>query len=143
MANFVYNEAKYQIAIGVLDFSSADTRLILVDNTTTCDTEDDVLLMNGFTTLGELSGTGYVRKVLGNTAVNKDFSNDRVEFDADDVVFTGIDAGTAQAALIYFHVTDDTDSIPLIYIDQTDFPIVTNGGDVTLNFNLEGILQFT
>ena len=99
--------------------------------------------MNGFATLGELSDPSYSRAILSNLAVNKDNVNDRAEFDADDEVFSSINAGTAQAALIYLHVTNDTDSIPLIYIDQTDFPIVTNGGDVTLNFNAEGILQFT
>lgn len=144
MANLVYLNAKDQIANGDIDFVNADIRLMLVDSSTTADTENTGIdFIDDFTTLGELSGTGYARAALANQAVNKDVGNNRAEFDADDVTFTGIDAGTAQAALIYLHVTNDADSIPILYIDTTDFPIVTNGGDVTLNFNAEGILQFT
>lgn len=141
MANFVYTKAADEIAKANIDWLNNDIRVILVNNTSTADTEEDVNTISGFATLGELSGTGYSRKVLGTKAVNRDDPNDRSEWDAADVVYTGINAGTAQAAIIYKHVTNDTDSIPLMYIDQTDFPIVTNGGDVTLNFNVEGILQ--
>jgi len=141
MANIVYTQATKEIGDGNIDWINDDIRVILVDNSTTADTEEDAATISGFTTLGELSGTGYSRKVLASKAVNKDDANNRTEFDAADVVYTSINAGTAQAAIIYKHVTNDTDSIPLMYIDQTDFPIITNGGDVTLNFNVEGILQ--
>ena len=141
MANFWYTVATKQIADKLIDWVNDDIRLMLCDNTTSVDTEKDVTLINGFTTLGELSGTGYARKVLASKAANKDDTNDRTELDAGDVLFTGINAGTAANALIFKHVTDDTDSIPLFYIDQADFPIVTNGGNVTLVVNVEGMGQ--
>ncbi len=143
MSNFVYNESKKQIALAGINFASADIRLMLVDNTTTADTEDDANFIDDFTTLGELSGTGYARQALANQAVNEDAANNRAEFIADDVAFTNINAGTAQAAIIFLFVSDDLDSIPILYIDETDFPIITNGGNITLNFNAEGILQFS
>ena len=142
MANFAYTEGKNQILNGDIDFANDDIRVLLVDSSTTCDTEEDVTTLNGFTTLGELSGTGYARKQLANKAVNKDNTNNRAEFNADDVTWNSINAGTAAAAIIYKHVTDDSDSIPLFFIDS-GFPFVTNGGDFTIQWNSEGIAQLT
>ena len=143
MANFFYDEAADDFAKGDIDLIVDDIRLMMVDSSTTTDTERATLFIDDFTTLGELSGTGYVRKALGTKAINKDAPNNRSEFTCADVVFTAINAGTAQAAVVYKHVTTDADSIPIAYIDQVDFPIVTNGGDVTLNINAEGLLQFS
>jgi hypothetical protein len=140
MANFAYTEAKHGILNGDIDLTGDDIRVLLVASGSTCGTEEDVTTISGFTTLSELSGTGYVRKALANEIVNKDNANDRAEFDADDVVWSAINAGTAIAALIYKHVTGDADSIPLFYIDS-NFPFVTNGGDFTLQWNAEGIAQ--
>lgn len=140
MANFAYTHAKHLINKGDIDFDVDDIRVLLVDSSTTSDTEEDVTTISGITTLGELSGTGYVRKALANEIVNKDDVNNRSEFDADDVVWTGINAGTAQAAIYYKHVTNDADSIPLFYVDS-DFPFVTNGGNMTIQHNAEGISQ--
>lgn len=141
MANFLYTQGTKEIGDGNIDWINDDIRVILVDDSTSADTEEDAATISGFTTLGELSGTGYSRKVLASKAVTKDDPNDRTEWDAADVLYSSINAGTAQAAIIYKHVNDDSDSIPIAYIDQTDFPIITNGGDVTLNFNAEGIVQ--
>lgn len=140
MANFVYTNALDLIAKGSIDFLNDDIRIALVDNTTTADTEEDVTLMNGFSTLGELSGTGYSRKVLASKAINKDEANDRSEMDCADVLWSSINAGTAAAAILYKHVSDDTDSIPIAFIDS-NFPFVTNGGDFTLTINAEGLIQ--
>lgn len=142
--SFVYTRAKRDIFNADIDFNLPhDFRIILVDNTTTADTEEDAATISAFTTLGELSGAGYVRKALANEVVNEDTVNNRAEFDADDITWTGIDAGTAQAMILYKHVTNDTDSIPIAYIDTGGFPINTNGGDLTVQWNAEGILQGT
>jgi len=143
MASFVYTEAKRALLAGELDMDTHDIRVMLVDSTTTADTEEDATTISGITTLGELSGTGYARVALANEAVAADNANDRGEFDADDAAWTGIDAGTAQAALVFRHVTNDTDSVPIAYIDTGGFPIVTNGGNLTIQWNAEGILQLT
>ncbi len=79
---------------------------------------------------------------MASKAVNKDDPNDRTEWDAGNIAYTAINAGTAKAAIVYKHVTTDADSIPIAYIDQVDFPIVTNGGDVNVNVNVEGLFQF-
>ena len=146
MASFVYTRAKLQIARGEIIMHSQDIRAMLVKTSgnTTTDTEEDITLMNGFATLGELVATNYVRKALANEATNEDTGNDRAEFDADDIVWSSLGGETNDtigALLVYKHVTNDTDSIPIAYIELTD--TTTNGGDITVAWNVEGIIQLT
>jgi hypothetical protein len=77
-------------------------------------------------------------------AVNEDLTNDRAEFDAADLTWTAIGAGTRaiQGAVVYQFITNDAASIPLIYIDSGGFPKTATGGDIQLQWNTEGILQF-
>jgi hypothetical protein len=62
MPNFLYTQATKEIGDGNIDWINDDIRVILVDNTTSADTEQDAATISGFTTLGELTGTGYSRK---------------------------------------------------------------------------------
>ena len=141
--SLVYTRAKYLLATGALNLATDDIRVLLVDSTTTADTQEDVTNLAAFTTLGELSGTGYARKTFTSEAVNEDTTNNRAEFDAEDLTWTAIDAGTAAAAIVYKHVGADSANIPIAYIDSGGFPKVTNGGDLTITWNAEGILQLT
>lgn len=148
MANFVYNEAKRAHAEGEIDLGAAgdDMRVLLVMNTTTADTEDDVNVISGFTTLDELDDSGYARQALANEVVNEDAPNNRAEFDADDAVFTFNGDGTrdTQAAIVHKHVTNDVDSVPHTFVDSGGFPISSGQtGSVTIQWNAEGIVQFT
>ncbi len=145
MASFVYTNAKAKLMNGGIDLDTDDIRTGLLMTNTTADTEEDTTLMNGFSTLDEMDGANYVRKAMANEAVNTDNANDRGEFDGDDETWTALGAGTRQVAavLLYKHVTNDTDSIPIAYIDTGGFPISANGGDLTVQWNAEGILQLT
>lgn len=145
MSNFVYNEAKKQFLTGGIDLSTDDIRVILVMTNTTADTEDDKNTISGFTTLDEMDGSGYSRQALTSEAVNEDAANDRAEFDAADPTFASLGAGTRQVAgaIIYQHVTNDADSIPICWIDTNGFPFTADGTNFTLQFNAEGILQAT
>ena len=144
--SFVYTVGKFELLKATLDFDAPDDfRVMLVDSTTTADTEEDVSTIGGLTTLGELSGTGYTTggdPMTGDT-VTKDDVNDRAEYDANDTVWTAIDAGTAQAAILIKFITSVSLSVPIAYIDTGGFPITTNGGDLTIQWNAEGILQAT
>lgn len=93
---------------------------------------------------GELSGTGYVRKTLASKTLTYDAANDRVEWDAADVTWTAINAGTAAQAT-YWDNTGATDAGRRLWlnVDSGGFPVVTNGGDLTLQQNAEGIAQGT
>lgn len=145
MASFIYNEAKKQFASGGINLTTADIRVILVMTNTTADTEDDVNTISGFSTLDEMDGANYARGALSGEAVNEDATNNRAEFDATDYTFSSLGAGTrqVQAAVIYAHVTNDADSIPIAYIDTGGFPFTANGGDVVIQWNAEGIIQFS
>ncbi len=146
MASLVYTRAKYQIANGDIDLTGDDIRVFLVKvaGSTTTDTEEDTTFIDQFTTLGEVSATNYVRKALAGEVVNEDTANDRAEFDATDVTWSslgGASNDTIGALIVFKFVTNDTDSIPIAYIELTD--TTTNGGDITVSWNVEGIIQLT
>lgn len=97
---------------------------------------------------GELSGPGYVagfggsgRLTLASKTGVYDTVNDRWEFDAADVTWTAINAGTIVQASLLKEITNDAASPIIANVDVAD--TVTNGGDVTIQWDAEGILQFT
>jgi len=153
MANAMYTRGISKIMDGTLNLDTATLKVMLVDSGYTFDKDHDFISSGAGTPGGEeLSGTGYTagfggagRKTIANTAVAIDDTNNRAELDGDDVAWTAINAGTAAAAIIVVEVTNDTDSYLVAYIDTASpaFPIVTNGGDVTIQWNAEGIIQGT
>lgn len=148
MANFVYTIAASKLLSADIDLNADDIRVMLVMANTTADTERDATTISGFTTLDECDGASYARKTLTGEAVNTDNTNDRGEFDANDIQWASLGAGTRnnQAMVVYKHVTNDADSIPICYIDTTSpsiFPFNGNGGNVDIAWNAEGILQGT
>ncbi len=144
--SFTYTPAKVAILKGEIDLVNDDIRVALCKEDTTADTEEETALMNAFSTLGEYDGANYVRKALATEAVNIDAAQDRAEFDADDVTWTALGAGATavEGALVYKHVTNDTDSIPLFFITTGGIDgFQGNGSDFTIQWNLEGIAQAT
>jgi len=88
----------------------------------------------------ELSGTGYSRFTLTGKSLTYDAANDRVEWDSNDPSWTGIDAGTAAQATYYDNSQGTDDSRRLwLNVDSGGFPVTTNGGDLTIAHNAEGI----
>lgn len=105
--------------------------------------KDDVFLDDGGAddfVDGELSGTGYSRQTLASKTLTYDTANDRVEWDAADVTWTGINAGTAAQAT-YFQDTGGANTTRRCWlnVDTGGFPVTTNGGDLTIQHNAEGI----
>ena len=146
MANLIYTRTKAKLMSGDLDLDTHDIRAMLVMTNTTADTEEDTEFVSGFTTLDEMDGAGYARVALTGEAVAADTVNNRGEFTCDTITFPSVDAGTRQVAamLLYRHVTNDADSIPIAYIDTLgvgSFPFTANGGDVQIAPDAEGVLQ--
>jgi hypothetical protein len=142
MADLVYNKGKTEIMNGGIDLLTSTIRVMLVNSGYVADDAHDDLADGPRT--NELSGTGYTAdgELLNNKAVTEDDPNNRAEFDNTvDTTWTGIDAGTADAAVIYLDSGTDSTSWLIAYIDSGGFPIVTNGGDLTIQWNAEGILQ--
>lgn len=145
--SFVYTNAARALLAGEIDLDTDDIRVALVMTNTSADTDKDAATISAFGTLDEFDGIGYSRQALGNEAVAADNANDRGEFDAGDVQWSAVQAGSRDIAgiLVLKHVTDDSDSIPLAYIDADDaglLPTLTpNGGSIIITWNAEGILQ--
>ena len=153
MASFVYGPGALRLIIG-----NAQTTTIDWPNDTTikCGLSTSVHVPNKDNTFlddagaddfldGELSGTGYTADgdPLGTQTVAYDAANDRVEFDAADAVWTGINAGTAAQATVLKDSGAPTTSPVICNVDTGGFPVVTNGGDLTIQWNAEGVFQLT
>tara|TARA_R110000824_G_scaffold225667_1_gene413348 strand:+ start:15834 stop:16295 length:462 start_codon:yes stop_codon:yes gene_type:complete len=153
MASVVYNKFKQSSADGVIDLGDDDIYAALVMLNTTCDTENDGMEnVDDFTTLDEMDGANYARKPLGGTVVNLDDANDRAEFDADNVTWSALGAGTrtVQGVLLYVDADDDgaiggADDAANKVIAFIEFPsaVTADGSDLTVAWNAEGILQLT
>jgi len=147
MASVVYNEFKRANAAGEIDLNADDIRAILVMTNTTADTENDAKVYVGdLTTLDESDATGYARQALTTEAVNKDDANDRAEFDADDVSFSGMSGDATrdyQGVVLYKHVTNDADSPLIAFIEFSNQPLSKSATTVSVPWNAEGILQLS
>lgn len=130
MASSWYNAGALALATGNIDWENDDIRVLLTTATYTPDKDSHV---NVDDVTNELNGTGYARVALANKDATQDNANDRVDFEADNVTWTEIDAGTPAIAVIYKHVNDDTDSLLIGWVEFT--PTTTNGGDFTLKWN--------
>jgi hypothetical protein len=157
MASFSYGQGVLRLLRG----STATTPIDWIGDTVKCGlsssthvpNKDDQFVDDGGAddfTDGELSGTGYVigfgnagRKSIGSKTMAYNAANDRVELDGADVSWTAISAGTAAQATVLKEGTTNTDSPVLGNVDTGGFPVVTNGGDVTIQWNAGGIFQHT
>lgn len=145
MASHMFNKAKQSLVNGGIDLDTDDIRVALLMSNTTADSENDgIVFVGDIGTLDEHDGSAYVRKALASEAVNLDDANDRAEFDATDVVWTALGAGTRTCvgALLYKHVTNDADSPVIAWVEFAS-AVTNDGTDFTITWNAEGILQFS
>ncbi|MFQ5641666.1 MAG: hypothetical protein ACE5IR_27135 [bacterium] len=153
MASFIYNTAKKEIMDNTIDLDTDTLKVMLVTSSYVANADDDVVDASGANDPvdHELTGTGYIagwgnsgRKALTSVTATADKTNDRAELDAADLTWSGINAGTAAAAIIIKEGgANDTTSRLIAYIDSGGFPITTNGGDLTVTWNAEGIIHLT
>jgi len=147
MADFIYNVACKQLLDGDLDFNAPDDIRVLLLEAASDENKDDATVSAVLARAGttELTSTGYSRGALANEATSQDDANDRAEFDADDITFSSVSQAASEtvvAAVVYKHVTNDTDSIPILFIDSaTGLPLTPNGSDIIIAWNAQGILQ--
>lgn len=145
MANFVFNVAKGKVAEKVADgatikllvLKAADTDAVLKDL-------DDIAAILANVNTTEADFTNYARKTLASLAVNVDDTNDDVDVDAADVVFTAAGGATNNNCvdvIIYEEVAGgDANCIPLVMLDAV---FTTDGNDVTLVFGANGFYTAT
>lgn len=105
-------------------------------------------VLDGGTTGAEFDDTNYSRKTL-TTSVSEDNTDSEGVFDASDVTWSSLGGSqTIEAILIYKQVGgDDTTpgDDPILRIlddsEEADLPLATNGGDVTITWDAEGIIN--
>lgn len=145
-APFVFTTAKKGLMNGTIDLDTDSISVLLCMTAEDLDNESEVLDL-GNLTMDEMDGANYARKALASLDVSEDNTNERAEFDANDVVWSDLGAGTNNiaGALVYKNVNSDNnnESIPIMFTNNGGFPIAANGGDLTIQWNAEGILQLT
>jgi len=90
--------------------------------------------------------TGYTAggNALASKAITQDNTNDRAELDAADLTFSSIGNGSNDSfnQIIIWKDTTTPSTSPLV-AHATISSTTTNGGDVTLQWDAEGILQLS
>jgi len=143
MANNIFNDALRRILAAYVTGTDIRARLLMTN--TTADTEKDAIVnIADLTTVDVCDATGYADVALANEAVAADDPNDRAEFDADNISFTGLGGDATrdvQGCLIYEYVDGtDANDIVLFFIDFTaDIP--SSATQIDVPFDAEGILQ--
>lgn len=112
----------------LVDIATADLRWLLLKGTgyTFSPDHDTVAALTPGT--NEVSVAGYARQTLTGGTRTVDDANDRVTYTADDPDFGTLDPGeTVTATVLYRHVTNDSDSVPVAYFNFSG--VATNALD--------------
>lgn len=145
MASAIPNSAKANLINGGIDLNTDDIRVRLCMTNTTCDTEVDAINnLSDYTTIDPCDATGYADVALTSETVTADDTNDRAEFDAADVSFTGLGGDATrdiQGALVYKYVDGtNANDIPIAFVDfATDIP--STATQIDIPWDAQGILQ--
>lgn len=146
------NRTKVQFLQGSLDLVNDTIKVALYNDSASFQFDPDTHefvsdVLDGGTTAQEFGGgggSGYSRKTLSTQAVSQDNTDDEAEFDAADVSWSSLNGETIQGVIVYKEVTDDTDS-PIVTViddsDAVDLPLPTNGSEIQIQWNPEGILN--
>lgn len=125
MANAIYTLGKNRILNGAVNFATANLKAALVSSAYT-----PVFGTHEFYTDISANVLNTPQALAGKTVSGGCF-------DATDPTFTAVTAGaTAKAVVIYLDTGVEATSPLLLYIDTiTGFPLATNGGDITIQWD--------
>ena len=141
MASNLYNPGLLKLLDRTVDFENDTIKVLLVNTSHTFDKTDEFVSDIVANESANVSGTGYERKTLGSKTILLDAANDRVEYDCANPTYTAINAGTIAAAIVFKEGVGDSSSPLLAQIDFAD--LVTNGSDVELQVNADGLFTVT
>jgi hypothetical protein len=151
----MYNSAIYGLINGTMVWSSTVFKIMLLDASGYTFDPDHQAVSSGVGTIGAneipnvasyASGYGGSgRKTLGGKTVLLNDTTNSAALDASNVTWTALNDGIVGAAVIIIETGgSDASSIPVAYIDNaSQFPITTNGGDITIQWDAAGIIRFT
>jgi hypothetical protein len=128
-----YNKAKENIVNGEIDLTDDTIKVALMTgHTPNFDTHDTWSDVSG----DEISDSSYGGAVtLAGKSLTMNSSSDRIYFDANDAVYTTLDAGTPSHAIAY----DDTASNDLLICCWELGSTASNGSDYTLQWPADGL----
>lgn len=143
MASLMTTKGLYSILAGTVNLTSDTIKVMLLNSAYT-----PVATANFITDISavELTGTGYAagfggsgRRALATKTLTEDDAVGVAIFDAADLTWTGITAGTAKHAAIVKEVTADADSPVLGFVSFTQQ--VTAGGNLLIAWGANGIFR--
>lgn len=126
------------------NLTTADLRLLMVMTGSTAATERSAHFIDDFSDLQESDAGTYVRKDLAGVTGTLSTVSHREEISVTAPVWTLLDDATNPiiGVVLYVHVTNDADSIPIaFYNDAPTFPFNGIGDDVTLTGAVGGIIR--
>lgn len=154
------NETLVELGKGTIDWENDSFEVALLKETTEYSPDPDNHnfvsdVIDGGTTGAEYDDTNYTpgfgnsgRVGLTNTTATPDDTNDRAQFDADDVTYNSLGSATGgqtvEAAIVYKVGTSDADSRIIKVFDdseEADLPKQTNNEDFTLQFDTTGVFR--
>lgn len=145
MANFVFNRAAGRVTEWAERINANDPTnsvfVIAVLATTGIETDavlrdlDDLTALVAGTT-DYVTNTGYARKVLdqtGGITITYDDTNDRVDVDTPDQVWTAVAAGSGWNDVVFGYDSDSTAGTDanILPATQHDFVVTPDGSDIT------------
>lgn len=133
MANAFYTKGKEKVLNGDIDWDTDTIKASLVKNTYAQNLTTDEF----YTSISSYilnSDKSLTTKVITGGV-----------FDADDITYSAVTAGDVAEAIVIWKDTGVAGTSPLlIYIDTiTGFPITTNGGDITIQWDNGGYKIFS
>jgi hypothetical protein len=155
MSDFVFNVAKGSVAgyyQRVKSNDPANSAFVVVvlatsgleSDATLMDKDDLAAVLSGAT--NEVTNSGYARKVLTDAdlaAFSVDDTNDRVDLDIPDLVFTSIAAGDGWSAILVCYdpdTTGGTDS-SIIPLTKHAFVVSPDGSTITAQISASGFYR--
>lgn len=151
MADIVFNIAKgrvHQLAKNVDDGSPANSRLIAVPIETS-GIEADATLRDHDTLSALLAASNNEQTTMGrktlaaaDITITVDDTNERVDIDISDIVWTGA-TGNAVSAIVICYDPDNTSGTDadLIPLTKHDFVVTPDGSDITAVVNAAGFYR--
>lgn len=149
MSSITTNKLRALLLSHGIDLLADTIKVMLVNTSYSPDPDHNFVSSITGGTSKELSGTGYTagfggsgRKTLANKGVTQDDTNNVAFFDADDVTWSGIDAGTVGFIAVIKEVTNDGDS-PLLAVIDVSPDVTTNGSGYLATWASDGLFKLT
>jgi len=139
MASNIYNNGLLKILDRTVDYVSDNVAVLLVGNSYTFDVSHEYVSNVSDEAVND-TGSGYARLALASKTITLNTSANAVVFDCGDISYTDIaTTNTLAGAVIYKDSGTDSTSDLVAFIDFAD--IVTNGSDIDLQINANGLFR--